>query len=158
MSVNKLTILPAFTSCMNRKRVFAICLFATLLVGGLWSSPSNSDALSNKKAEGKQLATHALQLLMFDEDGCPYCERWKQDIGVIYNKTPEGRRAPLSIVNIETTLEQYKIKAVTYTPTFVLTKNQHEVGRIVGYIDEGFFWSMLDDLIKKAEAQAKPGG
>ena len=37
----------------------------------------------------------AAELLMFEEKWCTYCEQWEAEVGVVYHKTEEGRRAPL---------------------------------------------------------------
>ena len=36
----------------------------------------------------------AAELLMFEEKWCSWCERWNAEIGPIYPKTAESRRAP----------------------------------------------------------------
>ncbi len=41
-----------------------------------------------------------VRLMMVEELGCPWCERWKAEIGPIYPKTAEGRIAPLFKVMI----------------------------------------------------------
>ena len=44
--------------------------------------------------------TAAAQLIMVEETYCEWCERWNEEIGVIYDKTPEGKRAPLRRVDM----------------------------------------------------------
>ena len=97
----------------------------------------------------------AAELLMIEELGCEWCERWDEEIGGIYGKTAEGRRAPLRKVMIHTNLAPaVQLKSpVTYTPTFVLIDNGHEVGRITGYPGEDFFWGYLAELIGKLQKQ-----
>ena len=41
------------------------------------------------------------------------------------------------------------MRPVTFTPTFILLQNRHEVGRITGYPGEGHFWALLDELLQK---------
>lgn len=96
------------------------------------------------------------ELLMFEEPGCEWCERWNDDVGIIYHKTPEGRRAPLRRVTIRKPLpESIRLKRpATYTPTFVLLEEGREIGRITGYPGEDFFWGYLAELI--AKLQSKP--
>lgn len=99
------------------------------------------------------LPSKAAELIMFDQVYCEWCEAWEEDIGVIYNKTDEGRRAPVRRVDIHDPrpegLEQ--IKGVVYTPTFVLMDGGTEIGRITGYPGEDFFWPLLDQLMTKLE-------
>ncbi|MFP6748514.1 MAG: hypothetical protein VCD66_13055, partial [Alphaproteobacteria bacterium] len=41
------------------------------------------------------------------------------------------------------------IKSVIYTPTFVLMHRGKEIGRILGYPGEDFFWAFLEELMGK---------
>ncbi len=102
-----------------------------------------------------------VQLMMVEQDGCPWCERWKAEIGPIYPKTAEGRIAPLVKVMIHAPLE----KGITlnsppvYTPTFILLNDGQEVGRIEGYQSDEFFWWFMETMIKKLpeDLQKDPG-
>ena len=91
----------------------------------------------------------AAELLMFEQDACPWCEAWRREVGVVYNKTSEGKRAPLVVLDIADPLpEQYSlVYGVVYTPTFILVEDGTEVGRIEGYPGEGFFWARLEKLL-----------
>ncbi len=93
----------------------------------------------------------ASELIMFDADYCTWCRKWDEEIGVIYRLTPESCQAPIRKVEISDQIpDSISInESVRYTPTFVLIHNQSEVGRIVGYQGEDFFWPMLNDLIEQ---------
>lgn len=95
---------------------------------------------------------------MFEEDGCPWCERWREEVGVIYNKTAEGKIAPVREVDILDPLPddlKFLVKG-KYTPTFVLIDKGKEIGRIRGYPGESFFWGLLAVLIEKLPNGGKP--
>jgi thioredoxin-related protein len=116
-------------------------LLAGIVVLGLTASTlAAADTKSNK-----------IELIMFEQFGCEWCEIWNEQIGVVYHKTSEGARAPLRRVDIhETRPDDLKdVKSIVFTPTFVLMENGLEVGRIKGYPGEDFFWGMLDELIRK---------
>jgi len=98
---------------------------------------------------GSAAAPADLLLIMVEERGCPYCELWNRDIGVIYDKTPEGRFAPLRRFNIGSP-EIAHLTNVHYTPTFIVVRGGREIGRIIGYPGEDFFWPMLDEILEKA--------
>lgn len=101
----------------------------------------------------------AAQLVMVEETHCHWCERWNEEIGVIYDKTAEGKRAPLRRVEISDDLPEgieFKTRA-NFTPTFVLIEDGQEVGRIEGYPGEHFFWPMLGQLLKKLPDVADDG-
>jgi hypothetical protein len=92
----------------------------------------------------------ASELVMFERDGCPWCQRWNQDIGAIYDQTPEARRLPLRRVNLDRQQAGVTLKEpVRYTPTFVVVDGGAEVGRITGYINDSSFWGLLGALIGK---------
>jgi hypothetical protein len=93
----------------------------------------------------------AAELIMLEEDGCPWCEQWREDIGGIYPVTDEGKIAPLRVVNIHDPLPKdlsFLVKG-GYTPTFVLVDKGKEIGRIRGYPGESFFWGLLSVIIEK---------
>lgn len=99
---------------------------------------------------------------MFEEAGCSWCERWNNEIGVAYAKTDEGRRAPLRRVDLESPRpdDLASVRAVTFSPTFVVMDEGRELGRIIGYPGQDFFWPMLQEILsrvpddKTAEATA----
>jgi thioredoxin-related protein len=99
-----------------------------------------------------QPEAEAAELLMFESDDCVWCEAWNAEIGPIYPKTEEGRRAPLRRVDIhaQRPVDLLDIQGVRFTPTFVLTDDRgREIGRINGYPGEDFFWGLLSELIAK---------
>lgn len=100
-------------------------------------------ALPSGKAE-------ALELILFDKEGCVWCARWERDIGRAYPSSREGHAAPLRRVDIR---EQHRAgvdleEPVIYTPTFVLTDHGEEIGRITGYRGEDVFWASLGALLR----------
>lgn len=105
---------------------------------------------------------NAAELVMFEEAGCSWCERWNNEIGVSYAKTDEGKQAPLRRVDLEmpSPADLAHIKSVTFSPTFVVMDEGRELGRIIGYPGQDFFWPMLQEILsrvpddKTAEATA----
>ena len=94
---------------------------------------------------------HALELIMFETKGCIWCKKWHENIGPIYSRTEEGKIAPLrQIEMIEDFQDQLNLNApVTISPTFVLVAEKNEVGRIIGYPGDEFFWFLLSELLEK---------
>ena len=90
-----------------------------------------------------------IELVVVEQPGCEYCELWDEQVGIVYHKTPEGRFAPLKRVQIHHIPKNLELLPVTYTPTFVVIRNRKEIGRLIGYISEDFFWQMLADILKK---------
>ena len=99
----------------------------------------------------------AAELVMFEQAGCVWCEAFNREIGPVYGKTDEGRRAPLRRVDVAGPVppELAFIDIEKLTPLFVMVDNGREIGRIRGYPGEDNFWGLLGVLIKKLDA---PGG
>lgn len=99
-----------------------------------------------------------LELVMIEREGCMWCARWKADIAPIYPKTPEGRRAPLRIVDVTrgwpAELAAYQPERLT--PSFILLRDGVETGRIRGYPGEDFFWGLLGQMLGPDPAPGAP--
>lgn len=98
-------------------------------------------------------------LIMFEDQGCPYCERWKAEIGPIYPKTSEAEIAPLMIIDVDDPLPAgiSIVSKPIYTPTFVLIHNGQEIDRLLGYPGEDFFWFLVDRMLLKLPEQTSEG-
>lgn len=101
----------------------------------------------------------AAELIMVEQKGCSYCIAWMDKIGPIYPKSPEGRFAPLRVVNIRDGAPDgvRYARPVNFTPTFILVEDGTELGRIEGYPGEDFFWGLLDMLLKRTTDYAGTG-
>lgn len=98
-------------------------------------------------------------LLMIEEKWCAWCQRWDREVGVVYDKTSEGRAAPLQRHDIHAPLSEgiSLVRSAHYTPTFVLLRDGIELGRIEGYPGEEFFYGLLRKLLEAAEQKPKEG-
>ena len=103
-------------------------------------------------------ASAAYELIMVEQQGCQYCERWKEEIGPRYPKTDVGMFAPIrmmDITKVETTPEI--AAAVVFTPTFIITDGEREITRMEGYMSEDFFWGVLEMILDR-ETEFKTTG
>ncbi|GBD41818.1 hypothetical protein HRbin39_01204 [bacterium HR39] len=93
----------------------------------------------------------AAELVMFESAACEWCERWHEEIGPVYPKTPEARIAPLRRVDVNgpRPADLAFVRGIRFTPTFVLVHEGREIGRITGYPGEDFFWPLLDELLER---------
>ncbi len=91
------------------------------------------------------------ELFMFEHAGCPWCLMWHREIGPIYSKTEEGKRAPLRRIMLSKDMppDIAFAEPVVASPTFVLVENGREIGRLLGYRDEASFWGLLGVLLEK---------
>lgn len=105
---------------------------------------------------GLTMPAHAAELVMFETRGCPWCKLWHQQVGPGYEKSSEGRRAPLRRVDLADVEKTGVALAapVTASPTFVLADKGKEVGRITGYPGTDFFWGLLGELLNKLDRGA----
>lgn len=97
-------------------------------------------------------AAGELQLLMFEQPGCLHCARWDAEVAPEYPLTDEGKAAPLRRLQLRDPLpdDLTLTRPVSFTPTFVLVKDDVESGRLEGYPGEDFFWPLLGALIAGA--------
>ena len=98
-------------------------------------------------------------LLMAEENGCYWCQKWDEEISHIYPKTAEGRTAPLRRYDLHAdTPDVAFVRRVTFTPTFILVHEGREVGRIEGHPGEDFFWPMLTRMMQDAGIELDSAG
>jgi len=96
-------------------------------------------------------AANAAELLVIEQDGCPYCEKFNREIAQAYPKTPEGSLAPLRRIDLNDAwpAEYANIRQERFTPTFILINNGQEIDRIVGYPGDEYFWFLLGEMLQK---------
>lgn len=98
-------------------------------------------------------------LLMAEEHGCYWCQKWTEEIGHIYPKTAEGRAAPLRRFDLHSETPDVTFeRRVHYTPTFILVTDGKEIGRIEGHPGADFFWGLLTRLLENADIPIDPAG
>ena len=96
-------------------------------------------------------STGTAEVVMFEQMGCEWCEIWNEEIAPVFPKTPEGKCAKFSRFDIHRPTSDLlsRIKPIIYTPTFVVFEDGKEVGRVLGYAGEDFFWFQLATQLKK---------
>ncbi len=94
-----------------------------------------------------------VELIMFEQQGCEWCDVWNEEIAPVLPKTPEGKCARFSRFDIHNPSSELlkKIRPIIYTPTFVVFEDGKEVGRVLGYAGEDFFWWQLASQFKKLQ-------
>ena len=96
------------------------------------------------------------ELLVLEQDGCVYCEKFEREIAPAYPKTAEGKIAPLRRIDIhqEWPEDLADIKPAALTPTFILIDNDRELGRMHGYPGDEYFWFLLGELLQKLDNES----
>jgi len=100
----------------------------------------------------------AAELVLFEFDGCLWCEQWKSDVGSYYHDTAEGQTAPLRVVDLFDKRPPHlrRIRPVRATPTFVLVDEGRELGRITGYTGPREFWIDFGKMLDGIEPGERP--
>jgi len=94
------------------------------------------------------LSATATELVMVEQTGCEWCERWNEEIAPAYPKTTEGKFAPLRRVDLRDMPPDLAIaRRVNFTPTFLIVEEGQEIARLEGYPGEDFFWPVLERLL-----------
>ena len=95
----------------------------------------------------------AAELVMFEQKGCVWCQKFDREIAPAYDKTSEGKRAALRRLDIAQPApsDLAFIKRERFTPVFVLVEDGREIGRIRGYPGDVFFWGLLANLIERLD-------
>ncbi|WP_245155535.1 SoxS protein [Paracoccus ravus] len=97
-------------------------------------------------------AAPRLQLLMIRRKGCAYCAQWDSEIAPIYADHPEGRAAPLLMVDVNGPYpDGLALDRMPWlTPGFILLRDGIEVTRYEGYPGEAHFFPMLRKMLAAA--------
>jgi len=97
-------------------------------------------------------ASEGAVLVLLERHDCPWCRRWLREVGeASWNLSDLGRRAPLRRVDVAQGLpaDLRHIANWRFTPTFVLVADGRELGRIVGYQGDLFFWQQAEALLAR---------
>ncbi len=120
---------------------FTFGLIAALLfaVTPLTSGRAGIDPTSPMPAAGN------LQLVVMEAPGCIYCRIFRRDVLPSYEVSERGKEMPVRFVDVNDvdTAGIDLQSPIDILPTFVVVKDNHEVGRIPGYMGpEDFFHSI----------------
>src|SRR3954465_15967967 len=85
---------------------------------------------------------HAAELVMFEQKGCVWCQKFDREVAPAYDKTAESKRAPLHRVDIAQPVppDLAFIERERFPPVCVLIDAGREIGRIRGSRGDTFFW------------------
>ena len=89
------------------------------------------------------------RLIMVTSPHCPWCEAFEEEVGSIYDKTPESRVFPMLRVDVD---DQFParfddLNPAFFTPTFIFVRDGEEMGRIEGYPGMELFWWRLSEFL-----------
>jgi hypothetical protein len=95
------------------------------------------------------LAEPALELVVFEADGCLYCEVLRREVAPVYRASAASRQAPLRFFNVSRSDETAiaLADAITIAPTVVLLRDGREAGRIAGYTGPDILLRLVSEAI-----------
>lgn len=128
---------------MTRRAGSMLTLLAAVVVLSAWTWFSSALVAADAAAG---IPNRGVRVLMVEEAGCRFCERFDAEVGPAYPKSAEGRFAPLVRVG-RNAPELDGLKPAPFTPTFIVLRDGQEAGRITGYPGEVFFWQELAELL-----------
>lgn len=101
---------------------------------------------------GKAVQT-TLELVVFEANGCIYCEVFRSDVLPLYKGTPRSQQAPIRFVNLSHADESKMglTEPIRIVPTAVLFDKGQERGRVAGYTGPENFMELVAQMIGEGE-------
>ncbi|MGE0055477.1 MAG: thioredoxin fold domain-containing protein [Hyphomicrobium sp.] len=131
-----------------RSSTLALLAFAALFVLGL----SKTSVKAGLDLEAPASQNDNMELVVMEAPGCIYCTLFRRDVLPAYESSPKAKELPIRFVDIND--EAADALGIDYpvdiVPTFVVLKNNKEVGRIPGYTGPEFFFHTINYLLSTA--------
>ncbi|MBF0153610.1 MAG: thioredoxin family protein [Magnetococcales bacterium] len=92
------------------------------------------------------------RVVIFVNDGCPYCQSFEREVVRAYPKTDIGRQFPMVKVDTFDPPREYATlaKEMCFTPTILVLDSQGvERARFRGYRGNEFFWADMEAVAHK---------
>lgn len=93
-----------------------------------------------------------LQLVVMEAPGCIYCTIFRRDVLPSYEVSERGKEMPVRFIDVND-VEQSGIgldAPIDILPTFVVIRDNHEVGRIPGYMGPENFYHSINYLLSSS--------
>lgn len=89
------------------------------------------------------------EIVVFEIEGCPYCELFRRDVWPGYRRSPRHAQMPLRFVDVRRTdLAGWRLVGpVRVVPTVVLLKGGREIGRLTGYTGPEAFFQQVRHML-----------
>ena len=106
-----------------------------------------------RTTEGERLPPgDVIELVVFEIDGCNYCELFRRDVLPAYLMTPRAHDVPKRFIDLNEVGRGLKLESpIEIVPTVVLVRNNREAGRITGYSGPENFFHLVRYLFSRAE-------
>lgn len=93
-----------------------------------------------------------MELVVMEAPGCVYCTLFRRDVLPSYSASQQAKDVPIRFVDLndEAATALGLDGPIDVVPTFVVMKNNREVGRIPGYMGPEFFFHSINYIISGA--------
>ena len=94
----------------------------------------------------------AFQLVVMEADGCTYCGIFRRDVLPSYEASERAKDMPVRFIDVND-VEKARLDLqapVNIVPTFIVMKDNKEVGRIPGYLGPENFYPTIKYLMSTA--------
>lgn len=97
-------------------------------------------------------ASENFELVVMEAPGCTYCTLFRRDVLPSYEASPRAKDMPIRFVDVnDEAAEALGLETpVDIVPTFLVLKNNKEVGRIPGYTGPEYFFHTINYLLTSA--------
>lgn len=94
-------------------------------------------------------AGQSMELVVMEAPGCDYCTLFRRDVLPSYAASERAKDVPIRFVDIndESASALGLDSPIDVVPTFVVLRNNHEIGRIPGYVGPEFFFHTINHLL-----------
>lgn len=125
-------------------RISHIALFAALIF--LTAAPGVRAGLDVEAPVPKGAQ---LELVVIEAPGCDYCDVFRRDVLPTYQASEQAKDVPIRFIDIndEAASEVGLNSPVNVVPTFVVLKNNREIGRIPGYTGPDVLFQAIKHLV-----------
>lgn len=93
-----------------------------------------------------------LQLVVMEAEGCIYCTLFRRDVLPSYQVSERGKDMPVRFLDVndvpKTGIELHS--PIDILPTFVIIKDNRELGRIPGYVGPEDFFHSINYLLSSS--------
>jgi thiol-disulfide isomerase/thioredoxin len=100
-------------------------------------------------------AKNNLELLMFSNPHCGYCQSFLNEVKPTYHDSKVGKLLPLRVINMDQPVPDWydkayrnkRISQIRGTPTFIIWQNDTELYKFVGYPGKKRFYDILNQYV-----------
>jgi thioredoxin-related protein len=125
----------------------SLILAAAMLFAGMQSAGHAGLDVEATLPQGENF-----ELVVMEAPGCTYCTLFRRDVLPSYEASPRAKDMPIRFVDVnDEAAEGLGLQSpVDIVPTFLVLKNNKEVGRIPGYTGPEYFFHTINYLISTA--------